>query len=163
MSRFLQNETSLINPDDFKIAQDKITNELYSNQNDLQDQIQELSQKSSNLNEQIIYYQNILAKLLSKKHSEKSINFSSIIKDTLLDFEIQILSLAKDASQSEHCSIPITAIFDLENQLDSIIDNLIDQNNFPETPEETERRQAVQNSHSERVLSFISTYLHDSH
>jgi hypothetical protein len=70
-----------------------------------------------------------------------------------------LTKIAKSGIESGAPAVPISAVFDLESQINDIIDDLQAKGIFPETDDEAQQRVQEGQAHSERVLGFFQQAL----
>jgi ribosome-binding ATPase YchF (GTP1/OBG family) len=90
---------------------------------------------------------------LGAKHS--ALCPGDVVRDAIRAVQESITRIAKSEIERGAPAVPITAVFDLENQIKELIDDFQEKGIFPETDEEAEQRTKEGQAHSLRLLEFL--------
>ncbi|OHT06697.1 hypothetical protein TRFO_25154 [Tritrichomonas foetus] len=120
-----------------------------------------------NLNSSIASSSAYLQSLLETPKQKKN-QASDILKSILNDIQGQFMELCRICTDKGMLEVPITAIVDIEQQLNSFEDRLEENNHFPEKEEDKNQRKLIRNFHYQKVMDFLGEVLHkksdsDSH
>lgn len=116
-------------------------------------------QMEENLNSSLASSTSFLRSLLFHP-SSKDPRVSDIIKSILSDVQGQLSTLCKQCVEQKMTSVPITALVDIEQQINSFEDKLAENGQFPEKEEEKNRRILLHDFHTQNVMNFLSETLH---
>jgi hypothetical protein len=78
-----------------------------------------------------------------------------VLKQILPDIQRQLLAICETLVDQEVLSVPITALYDLEQQLQFMQDSLEDGGSFPEAPEARQERLDRREAHNMAMMAFL--------
>ena len=85
---------------------------------------------------------------------------SEILKDIIIDIQGQLLGICKQCIDQNSLSVPITAVLDVEQQMNMFEDKLCESRKFPESRDRKMQRLKIRNDHYDRVMKFLNETLH---
>ena len=131
-------------------SQSEILSDIYIDEKEIITKIQKVEKLIKYYEDEININQKTLYKLNQKKKKKDS---NTILKDFIFDVNNQILGLCFEAASIGLTDVSITAVFDIENQISQLINNLKEKNiNIPN----------INIDHQEKIFTFISNYLHSN-
>lgn len=142
-------------------AQQTILHEISSsiNTEELLEKQENNRQMEENLNSSLESSSSFLRSLLFAPPS-KDPKVSDIIKSILNDIQGQLSTLCKQCVEQKMTSVPITALVDIETQINTFEDKLAENGQFPEKEEDKNRRILLRDFHTQNVMNFLSETLH---
>lgn len=132
---------------------------LSINTEELLEKVENSRQMEENLNGSLASSTSFLKSLLFTP-PKKDPQVSNIIKSILSDIQGQLTTLCKQCVDQKMTSVPITALVDIEQQMNSFEDKLAENGQFPEKEEDKNRRMLLRDFHTQNVLNFLSDTLH---
>ncbi|KAK8889349.1 hypothetical protein M9Y10_034095 [Tritrichomonas musculus] len=132
---------------------------LSFNTEELLEKVENSRQMEENLNGSLASSTSFLKSLLFTP-PKKDPQVSNIIKSILSDIQGQLTTLCKQCVDQKMTSVPITALVDIEQQMNSFEDKLAENGQFPEKEEDKNRRMLLRDFHTQNVLNFLSDTLH---
>ena len=158
LSDIIKNQKLLI--DDFNNSHG------YENIDALQKDIETVDKQIDNTELAIKRSQEILQEIIEKnpfqridKKDEKVVDKETVnaaIKDIISDIQNQVRGLIKMTTDNEIFEVPITAVYDIEQQMISIKEHLTDRGLYPQLYDNEEKLE----KHNRKVMKFVSSVVH---
>ena len=158
----------MINPSILE-SQEEIIHDLISSSEEYDEtkgKIEKCDKEIEEVELEIKKQSELLVSIMSKKKSNKKTAkdsqkvVSDSLKSVIMDVRNQIFGIINMTTDNEVLEVPITAVFDIEQQLESIRDRFQDNGVIAETPEEAESHENKLIAHNEKVMGFLSSVVH---
>ncbi|EAY17700.1 hypothetical protein TVAG_170130 [Trichomonas vaginalis G3] len=163
-----QKKITRIDPKTYE-AQLDILHDLYqSNETEqIEKRIQEIDKEIADCQMKITRYQNSFLELLQNTTPESIAEENKEIASDTLKFAFnevnnQINSLCQMSVDSEVLDVPITAVYDIENQIIQIIEQFKEEGSFRESEGQLEKWRNRLEEHNQKVLGFLSSSFHQN-
>lgn len=127
---------------------------------ELLEQIKINEQMEENLNNSLSSSTSYLKSLLETPPNHDSGNDNDILQRILNDIQGQVIGLCQECVNNQMISAPITALIDIEQQMNGFEDKLEENNQFPETEDQKSKRMSLRETHFNKVMSFLGQTLH---
>lgn len=128
----------------------------------IETRLEDYTEKDTNLTELITMAQRHLIYLHQKQNTpivENEDSPNRVIKEIINDVIGQVTSLCMECANTGSYDIPITAVVDLERQLENIEDSLYERGLYHEDEETAEIRNNIKATHMMSVMTFVKQAL----
>ncbi|EAY11488.1 hypothetical protein TVAG_248550 [Trichomonas vaginalis G3] len=134
-------------------AQQDIFDEIQ--QYDYSEEIEELDKEINDIQSHIDNSQQYLASLLAPKEDNEP-EASKILKNIILQLQMQILSCIKSNADNNNLNVPIQNLILIEDSINKVIEELVAKGKLPETEEQKTARYKKLDDHGSKLMKVLN-------
>lgn len=123
--------------------------------------IEETEEQIAMVNEQLGHAQSILLNemLVENNQNNNDSDPGELLKVILSKFQQILTQICASSIKDKQIGVSIMTIIDLENQINTIVDDLAQKGMYPETEEEAQARIENVEKHGRKILDFLNAFL----